>query len=207
MATALLVGCSNFNGQGKANQDKSSDQVDTSADPAVAERELDWTKPQLCVNEQNDTIARWVYDASGQLSQLYILGELFQDEYVSENIVGSSYCKFDEHGRLTAVVTGDEENSFRYEFIYDHEEEAEEEEKDDDDYAYSEKDIVTEYDDFGRVIYRSFRIKMSEFAATLTYEGRVCQVDAAFIVPVVDELGMLLDVDPKENDYYYTIYY
>lgn len=195
-AVTLLAACANTNENKTANSQAPQAVMDQ------AESEPDWTKPQYCIGVQGDTIAQWIYDEAGQLSQLYILGALFQDEYAGEHSVNSSYVKFDPKGRLQAIVSGDEEATYRYEFKYGYEEDEEE-----DDASYTEEDVEMEYDDLDRVIYVSFRVNWSYFADSRTYEGRVCYVDAYCSVPQMDELGMPYLEDPKETKYEYTIYY
>lgn len=189
IAAAMLAACANTN--------------TNSNNKAVIEPELNWAKPQYCIGAQGDTIARWVYDQEGKLSQLYILGQLFQDEHSGEFTVNGCYGKFDGLGRLDIIITGDEESTYRYDFEYGFEEEEIE-----DDSAYPEDDVEIEYDDHDRVTSKSCRVNMSYFADTRTYEGRVCHVDAYTSIPVMDELGWpLFEEDPIETKYQYSIYY
>lgn len=209
-AVSLLAACTNSNSN--SNNANTNDQA-SAKDPAVAtiaanEEEatlpmVDWDKPRYCIGVQGDTIAHWIYDEAGQLAQLYILGELFQDDYSGENTVKGCYCKFDDHGRLFAIVAGDDEHTYRYDFRYIDEEEM----FDEDDASYTEEDVEMEYDDQGRVTDLKFRVNWSYFSDSRTYEGRVCHVDAYSSIPQMDELGMPYLENPTETNYQYTICY
>lgn len=202
----LFIACAN------ANRHNVNTNVQAVKDPVVApiaanEEEalpmVDWDKPQYCLGVQGDTIAQWVYDSEGQLSQLYILGELFQKDRRGEDVVQGCYCKFDEQGRLFAVVTYDEEHTYRYDFRYGDEEEM----YDEDDASYAEEEVEMEIDDQGRIANLSFRVNWSHFSDSRTYDGRVCHVDAYSFIPPMDELGMPDLDNPTETRYQYTIYY
>ena len=198
IAAAMLFACTN---QNNTKTDNTPDK-DT-----VTEHVVDWTKPQYCLDMHKDTIARWVYDQTGQLSQLYILGELYEGEFDGEdNTSDGSYFSFDPKGRLQAIVKSTEEAAYRYEFKYGYEEE-EEEDEDAWHSPYEEEDVEMEYDDLDRVTFMSFRIRWSYFSANLSYENNRCYVDATFSVPNMDEMGIPIDMDPNESYYEYYIFY
>lgn len=202
IAVAMLTACNNPNNAkpaGTPDQD--------AVTPTVNERVIDWTKPQYSLDMHGDTIVRWIYDASGQLSQLYILGERYEGDFEGEdNTSDGSYFSFDSKGRLQVIVRATDDDVYRYEFKYGYEEE---EEVDEDEWRspYAEEDVEMEYDDLDRVTYMSFRVRWSHFSARLSYEGNQCYVDATFSVPQMDELNIPIGTDPDESYYEYYIFY
>ena len=195
IAVAMLAACNNQNS------------AKTAVTPDTPEHLVDWTQPQYCLDMHGDTIARWVYDPAGQLSQLYILGERYEDAIEGEdNVSDGSYIQFDTKGRLQTIVRAIDDVTYRYEFKYGYEEE---EEPDEDAWQspYEEEDVEMEYDDLDRVTYMSFRIRMSHFSANLSYEDNLCYVDAIFSVPNMDEMGMQIGTDLNESYYEYYIFY
>ncbi|MBP5573223.1 MAG: hypothetical protein J6X40_03555 [Bacteroidales bacterium] len=206
IAVTMLTACANPT-QGSKSAPSGEEAKEQEKTVVAQEPEVDWTRPQYCLGMNNDTIARWVYDPNGALSQLYIMGDLYKGDFEGEdNTSDGSYFKFDQKGRLQAIVSAGENTSYRYEFKYGYEEE----EGDDEevwDSPYDEQDVELKYDDLDRVIYMSLRIRASIFAATLTYEGQQCLVDAVFSVPEMDELGIQIGTDLKETKYEYRIVY
>lgn len=200
IVVAMLAACTNLN-----NTKTTLPEQD--ADTQASERVVDWSKPQYCLDMHDDTIVRWVYDQTGQLSQLYILGELYEGEFAGEdNTSDGSYIEFDSKGRLHVIVQGTDEATYRYEFTYGYE--GEEEEDDEAWHSpYEEDDVEMEYDDLDRVTFMSFRIRWSYFSANLSYNDNRCFVDAYFSVPNMDEMGIPIDTDPNEAKYEYCIFY
>ena len=201
-AVTLLAACANQNNSQVTDNTKDGT-------TAVTEHVVDWTKPQYCLDMHGDTIAQWIYGPTGQLSQLYILGQLYEGDFDGEDTVDGNYCKFDAKGRLKAIVTSDDYASYRYEFTYGYEEDEEENEDDDDEWysGYKEKDIEMEYDVLGRVTSITFRIRWSVFSANLSYDESSCYVDAVFSVPEMDELGIPIGTGFNESYYEYNIFY
>ena len=202
IAVAMLAACNN------QNSAKTADAPDPVADtPTITEHVLDWTHPQYCLDMHGDTIVRWVYDQTRQLSQLYILGEQYEKAFEGEdNVSDGSYIQFDTKGRLQTIVRAIDDDIYRYEFKYGYEEE---EEVDEDAWRspYEEEDVEMEYDDLDRVTYMSFRVRWSYFSASLSYEDNLCHVDAQWSAPDRDEMGMPIGTELHKTKYGYVVYY
>lgn len=236
VVAAMLAACANTNGN-KTDKDADKDNLTpaTTLENVDNPNEIDWEKPKYSIDDQGDTITRWIYDEQGRLSK--ILTD-YDDAGIPGCVTEYSYNGNTAHvvfscepGYEEDIIYADEsctkilENSGQ---IYEYDDEGRLSKivigGNEITYEYSyfnegenqHAEIYGNYlnhvedrDKYGRLTFESHvEGAIDAYSTYYTYEGNVCHAKVENIIYKKGDFGAVPDLEDFYTDEYeYDIYY
>ena len=232
--SVLLAACANNNSNNETTT-VIDNAMSVQAEAIEKPHEVDWEKPQYSIDDHGDTIARWIYDERGRLSQ--ILTD-YDDEGIPGCITDYKYTGNKAHVVFTCEPGYEEDITYADESctkilenngqLYEYDEEGRLSKiifgnnEITYDYSYlNEGELLhvqidgnylnqfEERDELGRLISEShIEGAMDAYSTTYTYEGNVCHAKVENIIYKKGDFGAVPDLEDSYTDEYeYDIYY